>query len=363
MYRLAGLDAGAASSVRVIDYFDALIRHRADVPTAVRAAAALGECTVGISLIRDGNAPVNLRCGPGGGVLSAADGEPQVAERLVGDGLSGRVWIERDGQPHPLDALLVERLALTVTAIAARTGRPAPTSATRSADLLFAADREAAESSCTALHIAPDSLVRVASATGIRTSLVEMLPGEPAAGHSTEVVRKDERLLVCTHNTGVPPCPVQHGVRIGLSFAVEARDVRDHVRTAQFARDNATADEPAVVADELGALVLMSPEPVADLCAIPDLRALQTMPLQHGQELLRTLDAYLYSGSLRAAATRLNLHHTSVSQRLAKLSQHLGFPVEAARYRARAAALIIATRTRPGLSHTPTPEHPPVTGT
>ncbi|MFR9731507.1 helix-turn-helix domain-containing protein [Saccharopolyspora sp. MS10] len=355
MHRLADLDAGAASSVRVIDYFDALIRHRADVPAAVRAAAALGECTVGVSLVRDGGAPVDLRCGPGGGWITAAVGEPRVAERLAGDGLTGLVWIERDGRPHPLDALLVERLALTVTAIASRTGRPAPTSATRSAELLFAADREAAESCCAALRLDPRTPVRVASATGVRTSLVEVLPGEPAAGRSTEIVREDERLLVCAQDTGVPPGPVPRGVRIGLSFAVAARDVRDHVRTARFARANATADTPAVVADELGALVLMSPEPVADLCAIPDLRALRTMPSRRCQELVRTLSAYLDGGSLRAAATRLNLHHTSVSQRLAKLSEHLGFPVDEARYRARAAALIIAARTRPDLAHTPAP--------
>ncbi|MCX2731723.1 hypothetical protein OOZ19_15890 [Saccharopolyspora sp. NFXS83] len=83
----------------MIDYFDALIRHRADVPAAVRAAAVLGECIVGISLVRDGGAPVDLRCGPGGGRISAAGGEPRVAERLAGDGLNGLVWIERDGSP------------------------------------------------------------------------------------------------------------------------------------------------------------------------------------------------------------------------------------------------------------------------
>ncbi|MCA1226626.1 helix-turn-helix domain-containing protein [Saccharopolyspora sp. 6M] len=195
----------------------------------------------------------------------------------------------------------------------------------------------------------------MASATGVRTSLVELLPGEPAAGRSTEVVCEDERLLVCTQDAGVPPRPVQRGVRIGFSFAVAARDVRNHVRTARFARDNATVDEPAVIADELGALVLMSPEPVADVYAIPDLRALRSMPPQQGRELLRTLDAYLDGGSLRVAAARLNLHHTSVSQRLAKLSERLGFPVDAARYRARAAALIIAVRTRPDFWRTGAP--------
>ncbi|MDJ0107736.1 helix-turn-helix domain-containing protein, partial [Rhodococcus erythropolis] len=62
---------------------------------------------------------------------------------------------------------------------------------------------------------------------------------------------------------------------------------------------------------------------------------------KQGLELLETLRAYLQSGTLRAAADSMHLHHSSVAHRLAKLSQHVGFHVDTIENRARATAMML----------------------
>jgi sugar diacid utilization regulator len=46
-------------------------------------------------------------------------------------------------------------------------------------------------------------------------------------------------------------------------------------------------------------------------------------------------------GTLRATAEHMHLHHSSVSHRLAELSRHLGFTVDALENRARVTAMIM----------------------
>ncbi|MDV6264595.1 hypothetical protein [Rhodococcoides yunnanense] len=50
---------------------------------------------------------------------------------------------------------------------------------------------------------------------------------------------------------------------------------------------------------------------------------------------------YLRSGSLRGAADRMHLHHSSVAHRLPKLSQHLWFTVDAIENRPRATSMMM----------------------
>ena len=67
MYRLAELDADSAGLVRVIDYFDALVRHGSDTASLLRASAQLADCVVGIEIVERGRSKKNLRrCDPRG---------------------------------------------------------------------------------------------------------------------------------------------------------------------------------------------------------------------------------------------------------------------------------------------------------
>jgi hypothetical protein len=50
---------------------------------------------------------------------------------------------------------------------------------------------------------------------------------------------------------------------------------------------------------------------------------------------------YLRSGTLRATADDMHLHHSTVAHRLGRLSRHLGFTVDAIEHRPRATAMMM----------------------
>ncbi|NUP38291.1 MAG: PucR family transcriptional regulator, partial [Streptomyces sp.] len=117
LLRLSALDADAATAVRVIAHFQALLGSGAlDAISLARSTAGLAECAAGLEL-PDGR---TARFGPGGAALP---GEPEAVSQGAELGPSGRVWLERPGPPGPVDELILEWMA-----IAARTlcGGPTP---------------------------------------------------------------------------------------------------------------------------------------------------------------------------------------------------------------------------------------------
>ncbi|MDW6058467.1 hypothetical protein SAZ11_10810 [Streptomyces sp. FXJ1.4098] len=117
LLRLSALDADAATAVRVIAHFQALLGSGAlDAISLARSTAGLAECAAGLEL-PDGR---TARFGPGGAALP---GEPEAVSQGAELGPSGRVWLERPGPPGPFDELILEWMA-----IAARTlcGGPTP---------------------------------------------------------------------------------------------------------------------------------------------------------------------------------------------------------------------------------------------
>ncbi|MGW8936819.1 helix-turn-helix domain-containing protein [Gordonia terrae] len=76
---------------------------------------------------------------------------------------------------------------------------------------------------------------------------------------------------------------------------------------------------------------------------VPDLAvAADLTGAEHGRELLATLREYVRAGTLRSTAESMYLHHSTVSHRLGRLSEHLKFDVVATQNRARATALMLA---------------------
>jgi len=107
--RLSALDADAASAVRVIGFYDALVEQSADVHTILRHTAVLAECPVGL---RSADGQVCERMEPGGAVRSA---RPLAGSRRYRLPSGDEVWLERNGAEHPLDDLVLERFALAAT--------------------------------------------------------------------------------------------------------------------------------------------------------------------------------------------------------------------------------------------------------
>ncbi|MFD0479441.1 hypothetical protein ACFQ0B_73240 [Nonomuraea thailandensis] len=122
LLRLSTLDADAESAVRVIAYFDSLLRDHVSVPVLLKATARLTQCPVGL-----------LDAATGRRTRVRADGSadtPAVpsSARELSSGL-GAVWMEREGPAHGLDEIVLERYAaaaevtLERAAALARTGQ------------------------------------------------------------------------------------------------------------------------------------------------------------------------------------------------------------------------------------------------
>ncbi|MGU3436436.1 helix-turn-helix domain-containing protein [Actinomycetes bacterium M1A6_2h] len=324
MFRLAELDANSAGLVRVIDYFDALIRHGADTAAMMRASAALANCVVGSSI------PGRLearRCDPRGQWSPQPVRAPSSSKDvIVDDSVVGTVWIEREGPVLPLDDMLVDRMALTAAIILQP--RRLRTADELTTDLLFPMDDMAALAACAALGIDPVARVRVV--------VSETALSAPRVGTSAAVTVDADVLQVVAETA-----PVK-AVRAGVSLPAAASEIHRFVGTARFARSRTSAIRPIVDAVDLGALNLLMPGGHLTAADIPDLARVDDCDA----ELVATLRVYLQSGTYRAAADRLHLHHSSVAHRLAKLSATLGFTVDSIENRARVTAMMMVVDAR-----------------
>lgn len=344
MYRLAELDADSAGLVRVIDYFDALVRHGADTASLLRASAALADCVVGIETSGKFGSLDVRRCDPRGQWSPWPQLAPTTAKDIViGDVVAGRVWIERSGDHLPLDEMLVDRMALTAASIL-QPRRPL-TDAEHTRNLLLPMDEFAVLTACASLRIDPSAPVRVLVSTLVGGARLP-ISYEATPGQATGIeIDGDHLNLVLDSRLSTPElaeAAASHGARVGISLAVKASEAHRFLGTARFARSQASDCTPVVNADDLGALVLLASGPKIDHTRIPDVvHALDLRESDTGLELLATLRVYLRSGTLRAAADSMHLHHSSVAHRLTKLSHHVGFSVDAIENRARAMAMIM----------------------
>jgi sugar diacid utilization regulator len=102
--------------------------------------------------------------------------------------------------------------------------------------------------------------------------------------------------------------------------------------------------EQAVVAYEtLGALGLLAELPSERLQVQPDVVALERLAnTPSGAQDVQVLDVFCQTGSYRAAAIALYMHHSSVASRLAHVEDALGWPLDTAdgRFRATVATLV-----------------------
>ncbi|MFJ6656550.1 hypothetical protein ACIQNG_09325 [Streptomyces sp. NPDC091377] len=118
--RLSHLDPHAQGALRVIAFYDTLICRRVDLPALARASAGLAACVVGIRLHGTGRV---IRTAPDGRQASAPPHPASAAAPVTLDAEEiGTVWLERPGPPSPLDAVLLDRLAIAAAAVVERYG-------------------------------------------------------------------------------------------------------------------------------------------------------------------------------------------------------------------------------------------------
>ncbi|MER6950509.1 helix-turn-helix domain-containing protein [Nonomuraea sp. NPDC000554] len=314
--RLSHLDSHAEGALRVVMFYDTLMRRRVDLPALARASAGLAECVTGIRLHGTGRA---IRMSNDGRQASTPP-PPAFATVPItlDDEEIGAVWLERPGPPGSLDDLLLERLAIAAAAVVERYG-PARTTMADPAlvELVISngSDEAARTRALRLLGFAPDLPVRVVA---VRSQLpLDQVGGLVCPARPVKAAPLADVGVILA--TSVDPARIPAGVRAGIGTAERPERSWQQARTAlRFT----TPRQPVVHHDDLGALALLAQVPQDAARDNADVTAIAHMA--GTPEDLATLDAYCASGSLRRAADLLHLHHSSVARRLERLGKTLG---------------------------------------
>lgn len=313
--RLSQLDSEAEGAVRVVMFYDTLMRRRVDLGALARASAGLAECVAGIRLHGTGQM---IRMAPDGREASAL---PLPASTTVPITLDeeeiGTVWLERPGAPGRLDELLMDRLAIAAAAVVERYG-PARTTMADPAlvELVISADSDEA-ARARALRLLgftaglPVRVLAVRSQLPLGQVGALVCPARPVKAAPLP----DVGVILATT---VNPDRFPAGVRAGIGgTGSPARSWRQARTALRFTGPR----EPVIRYDGLGALALLAeipPDTVRDNADVAAIARMARTP-----EDLETLDAYYAAGSLRRAADLLHLHHSSVARRLEQIGKTL----------------------------------------
>ncbi|MFH8383801.1 helix-turn-helix domain-containing protein [Kitasatospora sp. NPDC018058] len=315
--RLSGLDAYVDGAIRIVGFYDTLMRRRVDLPALARASAGLAACVAGIRLHGTGWV---TRVSPHGTEATAAH-TPASSEVPVtlDDEEIGTVWLERPGPAGPLDEVLLERLAIAVASAVERYG-PARTTMADPAlvELAISADGDEA-ARARALRLLGFAPGAALSVVAVRTELpLDRIGALLCPGRPVKAAPLAEVGVVLA--AAPDPARLPDGVRAGVGAAGSPERSWRQARTAlRFT----TPREPVVRHAELGALALLAELPADTLRENADVVAVTR--LAAAPEDLETLDTYCATGSLRRAAEALHLHHSSVARRLEQIAKVLEF--------------------------------------
>ncbi|GAA3013508.1 helix-turn-helix domain-containing protein [Streptosporangium longisporum] len=314
--RLSHLDSQAGGAIRVIMFYDTLMRRRVDLPALARASAVLAECVAGIRL--HGTGRVIRASSDGGQAPAPASPASSAAPVTLDEEEIGTVWLERPGPPNPLDDLLLDRLAIASAAVVERYG-PARTTMADPAliELVISSggDEAARARALRLLGFAAGLPVRVVA---VRSPLpLDRIGGLvcPTRLVKAASIAGTGVLLATT----VDPARFPEDVRAGIG-AAESPD--RSWREARTALRFTTPRRPVVPYDDLGAMALLAQVPREVVRGNPDVAAIARTAAN--PEDLETLEAYCETGSLRRAADLLHLHHSSVARRVEQLGRELG---------------------------------------
>lgn len=379
--RLTALDPDAGAAVRVIAYFDTLAESRAGLEALVRGAAVLAGCP---ARLVDVERRVHVRVEPDGR-RQDSDRPPDPAwpsAPLVADGVPA-LWLERavTAEPSVVDAVILERAAGALRVVLDRTRGRAPLSPADDPALVETVlDPTATEGA--RLHAArrlgldpddPAGRARAVATLGGRPRILRVRrEGRPADGESrdrrggrltdgTSRGRQDGRPSDGTSRDrhggrpgdGASGDPrgsrLEHGEsrdrwdgrpgeaelprgRVGVGPAVPVLGLPgswDGARIAlRFTAEGSARDpgERVVYADDLGGIALLA-ELIAPGAEPPsDVRDLERAAAD-SPWMLATLHAVASTASLRAAATGINVHHSTLQDRLTHAEALLGWPV------------------------------------
>ncbi|QKW10403.1 helix-turn-helix domain-containing protein [Streptomyces sp. NA04227] len=314
--RLSRLDSQVEGAIRVVMFYDTLMRRRVDLPALARASAGLAECVAGIRLHSTGRV---LRLRPDGTEAAAPPGDASSTVPITLDEEEiGTVWLERPGRPSPLDEVLLDRLALAVAGVVERYG-PARTTMADPALVELAVSSESDEAArARALRLLGFAVGLPVHVVAVRSPLPLDRVGSlicPARPVKAAPLAEVGVILATTVDRTRFPADVRAGIGSSHSPELSWREARTALRFT-------SPREPVVGYGDLGALALLAEVPEDLVRENRDLAAIGR--LAAGADDLDTLDAYCVTGSLRRAAELLHLHHSSVARRLDHIGRALG---------------------------------------
>lgn len=298
--RLTALDPDASETLKVVSYFDALVSRSVGVESMLRGAAVLSGTTV--RLVERGAV---MRVGADG-VRRAPDAAADDAWPTRDAGTEAIVSIERAGDPHANDAMILERLALAV-AIARARRTVGPESAVEIALSGFVTIDERL-AAVARLRLPPDGMLRVVASE----------PDDDTLAGPTAVMTTRIGLVRATivDHAVVPPASGLWGIGVPVGVG----ELPSSWSSALIARRLAHAGQQVIDAADLGVLLAVA-EAHAGRPPHRDVVALAALD----ERQLELLDAIAHESSTRAAAQRLGRHHSSVQERLTTLIDTLGY--------------------------------------
>ncbi|MBE1489435.1 PucR family transcriptional regulator [Plantactinospora soyae] len=310
--RLSQLDSHVEGAIRVVMFYDTLMRRRVDLAALARASAGLAECVTGIRLHGTGR---TIRFSPDGRPASATPPPPSsTAPISLDEEEIGAVWLERPGPPGPLDDVLLDRLAIAAAAVVERYG-PARTTMADPAlvELVISSDSDEAARTraLRLLGFAADLPIRVVA---VRSQLpLDQVARLVCPDRPVKAAPLADVGVILATTMDRARIPV--GVRAGIGAAAGPDRSWREARTAlRFS----TARQPIVHYDGLGALALLAQVPSEAARDNADVAAIAR--LAGNPDDLETLDIYCDAGSLRRAAELLHLHHSSVARRIEQIA-------------------------------------------
>ncbi|PUB25005.1 hypothetical protein C8K30_108262 [Promicromonospora sp. AC04] len=349
--RLTALDPEASETLKVVAYFDVLVAGGAGLQALLRGAAVLSGTVAGAT---DGRR--TYRMGPDGDRRTeTVQVQPHWPSRSKDD---RSVWLEREGSPHANDDMVIERLALAADLVGSRRpGEPGSSletaiDATRDADERLVAlsrlrldpAREVRIAALPPSHDVDGALSTVvATPYGLVRAVVlgqgATVPGPAGVGvpRRADQLPESFRTAVLALRLLPKPSPgsgakrspgsgvgCSPGSGAGRSPGSAGSDARSHTGRSSGSEAVIDAADLGVVLAAVSAL-----EPVA--AQQPDVVALARLDARTRA----VLDELAGSESVRAAATSLGMHHSTLQARHDTLTTELGYDPRSLHGRAR----------------------------
>ena len=350
MSKLAGMDSGIERALRVVEFYDQLVLHHADLEAIVRASAILAECAAGASFEASGEICV---VNADGILLPPQQEADSLVVPIVVEGTTvGHSWISRRGAAaQEWDELVVVRMSVALASLFER-----ETDVLKGIGLADPAIAHVLLRETASETDASRAARLLGFPIGQRIQLVALNTGDAneVAACRVEIERRvgaravaaaiGEKLAVVFVATEAHfnLDLVDHNCAIGPAVAVEScnrtwPEVRSALRFASLGGSWSSSIHSRDIGSVLS-LVQLDPLSVAK---IPDVRLIAKIAAEDGMDDLVLLDRLSTTTSLRSAASALFMHHSSAAYRVARLTERLGFDPRQAEYKLRARLALV----------------------